>query len=95
MIMFDDKSRYKNLQPYEVTDSRGRRITVVPVPPSPNQDPLGRHLVQQGQRLDHLAQKYLEDAAGYWRICEINEVLLPDDLAEAREIIIPMKNLKK
>ncbi|MEI7897699.1 MAG: hypothetical protein WCJ26_11740 [bacterium] len=93
--MFDDKSRYKNLQPYEVRDTKGRKVTVVPVPPAAEQEPLGRHLMQQGQRIDHLSRKYLEDPAGYWRICEMNDVMLPDDLAQASEIVIPVKNRNK
>jgi hypothetical protein len=93
--MFDAKSRYAKLKPYEVTDSRGRRVTVVPVPPAPGQEPLGRHLLQQGQRLDHLSQFYLEDPAGYWRICEMNGAMLPEELTETREVVIPMKNMKK
>ena len=89
--MFDDKSRYKKLKPYEVIDHRNRKVMVVPVPPVPEQQPVGRHLLQQGQRMDHLAKRYLDDPAGYWRICEMNDVMLPESLTEAREIIIPQK----
>ena len=39
--------------------------------------------------LDHLAAKYLSDAAGYWRIAERNDAVLPESLSEAREIEIP------
>ncbi|MCX6223383.1 MAG: hypothetical protein NTV01_01285 [Bacteroidia bacterium] len=93
--MFDDKSRYKKLPPYEVNDRRGRKVTVVPVPPAPEQSPLGRHLMKQGQRLDHLAKQYLDDPAGYWRICEINGVMLPEELSGEREIIIPVRTRTK
>jgi hypothetical protein len=93
--MFDDKSRYKNLQAYEVKDRRGRNVTFVGIPPAPDQAPMGRHLMKQGQRLDHLAKQYLDDPAGYWRICEINGVMLPEELSENREIIIPLKTLKR
>jgi hypothetical protein len=90
--MFDDKSRYAKLKTYEVTDRRGRKVVVVSVPPPPFQLPLGRHLLKQGQRLDHLAKHYLDDPAAYWRICEMNGVMLPESLSEEREIIIPRKN---
>jgi hypothetical protein len=93
--MFDDKSRYKKLPPYEVTDRRGRKVMVVPVPPSPDLDPMGRHLLQQGQRLDHLANYYLNDPAGYWQICEMNGVMLPEELSEKTEIIIPVRKSTK
>jgi len=93
--MFDDKSRYTKLKTYEAKDHRGRKVMVVPVPPAPAESPLGRHLLKQGQRLDHLAKQYLDDPTGYWRICEINEMMLPEGLSENREIIIPVKNRTK
>lgn len=57
--MFDSKSRYANLQTYSVTDHRGRTVAVVPVPPPPDEATLGIHVLRQGERLDHLAQRYL------------------------------------
>ena len=89
--MFDKKSRYEKLETYKVTDRRGRTVNVVPVPPAPVQTELGVHIMKQGQRLDHLALKYLDDPAGYWRICEMNDVMLPEALTEAQEIAIPRK----
>lgn len=87
--MFDDKSRYAKLATYVVLDGRGRPVEVVPVPPKPEQTLLGIHVLKQGERLDHLAAKYLSDPAGYWRIAERNGVVLPESLSEAREIEIP------
>ena len=52
---------------------------------------LGFHLLKQGERLDLLAARYLNDPAGYWRIAEQNDVMLPEALTEAREIEIPVK----
>jgi hypothetical protein len=89
--MFDAKSRYAPLQPYQVRDRRGRTVAVVPVPPRPQQTPLGTHRLRQGQRLDHLAFHYLEDPAGFWRICELADVMLAEALTEARDIPIPAK----
>ncbi|MEK7395618.1 MAG: hypothetical protein AAB116_01660 [Candidatus Poribacteria bacterium] len=89
--MYDSKSRYASLKPYNVTDHRGRTIAIVPVPKAPEQTSIGIHLLLQGQRLDHLAYKYLDDPAGYWRICELNDVMLPEALTEKLEIAIPKK----
>lgn len=89
--MFDGKSRYAKLESYEVTDRRGRTVKVVPAPAEPRQTRFGVHLRRDGQRLDHLAAKYLRDPAGFWRICEINNVMLPETLSEADEIVIPVK----
>ena len=90
--MFDEKSRYIALKPYRVTDRRGRTVPVVPVPPAAREVVLGYHVRRQGQRLDHLAYRYLDNPAGFWRICELNDVMLPEALSEAPEIAIPRKN---
>ena len=89
--MFDPKSRYIKAETYVVKDKRGRDVVVVASPPPPAQLLLGLHLLKQGERLDLLAAKYINDPAGYWRIAEQNEVMLPEALTEAREIEIPVK----
>lgn len=90
-MMFDEKSRYVELELYHVTDSRGRTVAVVPVPEQPDQVFLGTYILRQGQRLDHLAARYLNNQAGFWRICELNDVMLPEALTETRKIDIPRK----
>ena len=89
--MFDDTSRYKTTEQYEMKDSRGRTVKVVAVPNAPLQSLLGFHLRKQGQRPDHLAARYLNKAAGFWRIASINGVMLPEALSEKTEIAIPTK----
>jgi hypothetical protein len=89
--MFGEKSRYLNAEQYEQTDVRGRKVKVVSVPDSPRTSLLGIHLLKQGQRPDHLAFQYLNDQAGYWRIAELNNVMLPEALTEQLEIAIPTK----
>jgi hypothetical protein len=89
--MFDEKSRYAKAETYVVTDKRGREVSVVVPPPPPEQVLLGLHLLKQGERLDLLAAKYLNNPTGYWRIAEQNDAMLPEALTEAREIEIPIK----
>jgi hypothetical protein len=89
--MFESRSRYAGLEPYPVRDGRGRIVQVVPVPPAPDQELLGIHALREGERLDHLAARYLDDPAGFWRIAERNDVMLPEALAEALEIEIPRR----
>jgi hypothetical protein len=89
--MFDPNSRYLGVASYTAVDRRGRMVTVIPAPDKPDQALLGMHRRIEGQRLDHLAFHYLSDPAGYWRICELSDVMLPDALAEARDIPIPVK----
>ncbi len=87
--MFDSKSRYKDLPLSYRQDSRGRTVAVVSAPASPQQNLRGYHLLKQGQRLDHLANAYLQNPTGFWRICEINDAMLPEALTERAEIAIP------
>jgi hypothetical protein len=89
--MFNEISRYAGLKTYEMLDRQGRKVMVVPVPAKPNEVLLGYHVLHQGQRLDHLAAHYLDNPAGFWRICELNDVLLPEALTEVAEVAIPRK----
>ena len=89
--MYDENSRYTQLATYTVIDHRGRAVSVVPVPPAPQQPLLGIHVLRQGERLDHLATLYLSNPAGFWRIAERNEAMLAEALSEKREIEIPGK----
>jgi hypothetical protein len=90
MALFDEKSRYvKNASIYEATDRRGRYVAALTVADRPVQTLLGEHLRKEGQRLDHLANFYLQDPNGFWRICELNDAMLPDALAEVDILKIP------
>jgi len=89
--MFDSKSRYQKSETYQRQDRRGRTVDVVNVPEAPNEVFQGYHLRIQGQRIDHMAYKYLSNGSGFWRICELNDVMLPEALSEASDIAIPKK----
>lgn len=89
--MFDTKSRYAALPTYPVQDSRGRVVQVVPAAEAPEQALIGFHRRRQGERIDHLSAAYLGDPAGFWRICEKADVMLPEALSEAHDIPIPAK----
>jgi hypothetical protein len=89
MAIFDPDSRYAKNQTYEVQDRRGRRVVALTVAAKPEQGQLGDHLLKEGQRLDHLANFYLEDPNGFWRIAEHNDAMLPDALAEVDVIKVP------
>ena len=92
MALFEDKSRYAQFaEVIETTDRRGRRVLAVTPAEPPRQRRLGDHLRKDGQRLDHLASFYLADASGFWRLCEHNDEILPDALAEIDVISIPVK----
>ena len=85
------KSRFSGQPTSTATDHRGRTVVVVMPPGAPAQTLLGYHVRKEGQRLDHLAYRYLNDATAFWRICEINDVMHAEQLSEVAEIAIPTK----
>lgn len=41
---------------------------------------LQEHTVTQGERLDNLANQYLGDPEQFWRLCDANRAMNPEDL---------------
>ena len=91
MSLFDPKSRYAKLDSVLTKDARGRVVEAIPPAPTLDQAERGIHLRKQGERPDHLAALYLNDAAGYWRLGEANDAMTAEVLSELREVIIPTK----
>lgn len=53
------------------------------IPPADRFAAMGAHSVVEGDRLDNLAARYLGDPELYWRVCDANAALRPDELVEA------------
>jgi hypothetical protein len=97
--VFEPTSRYFGIETAELTilDAAGepRVIAYVRrrfVSGAPSNATLISHAVVQGERLDHLAARYFGDPTQFWRICDANNVLRPEELVEepARRIDIPL-----
>lgn len=87
--MLDPTSRYMGLETAELTvaDAAGDRRVLAYlrrrfIPATSSSVTLVSHPVSQGERLDHLAARYFGDPTQFWRICDANNVLRPDDLVE-------------
>lgn len=52
------------------------------VPPPENFALLQEHAVTEGERVDHIAARYLGDPEQFWRLCDANGVLRPNELVE-------------
>jgi hypothetical protein len=87
--MFDPKSRYAKLASVHVLDRRGRTVEAIPPAPQPKQTLRGIHLRKHNERPDHLSALYLGDAAGYWRLAELNDAMTAEVLSELREVEVP------
>ena len=56
-------------------------------PPQPDSLPLlAEHMVVRGDRPDLIAAAQLGDPTQFWRICEANPVIHPEDLCSANRI---------
>lgn len=73
---------------YEFTDAQGTRQVVRyyrrRFPPNADRPTvLARHRVVPDDRLDLLSARYVGDPLAFWRICDANGALDPDDLTDA------------
>jgi hypothetical protein len=93
MSVFDAKSRYvKHAGVTTATDRRGRQVACVTPALVPPQTELGQHRLRQGQRLDHLANHYLNDPSGFWRVAEINQAMTAEAALDTALVRIPTKS---
>jgi hypothetical protein len=58
------------------------------VPAPENFALLQEHFVVEGERLDVLTARYIGDPEQFWRVCDANRALLPDDLTAAAGNVI-------
>ena len=89
--MFSKKSRYAGVKDAELVDGKGRTITYKRIRFIPTPTPMRGHIITEGERLDHISHFYYKDARRFWRICDANAAMFPDDLADdiGRKIKIP------
>lgn len=80
---FAPDSRYHGLDVAHWTRPDGTPVPHVRrrfIPPPSNFATLREHRVESGDRLDNLAARYLGDPQQYWRLCDGNGAMRPDDL---------------
>jgi hypothetical protein len=100
--MFDPTSRYYHLETakQDATGSDGLPRVIVYarrrfIPPVEGQTTLVEHTAAQGERLDIITARYLGDPLQFWRVCDANLALDPDELTDeiGRTITITMPQL--
>ena len=83
--LFAPTSRYFGLDTLTYVTPQGTTIVYVErrfLPPVDNFQLIQQHTVTQGERLDNIAAQYLGDPALFWRLCDANNAMNPDDLTE-------------
>lgn len=83
--MFSMTSRYYGIATATLETAGGKKITYVRrrfVPPPENFALLLEHAVTDGERLDNITANYLGDPEQYWRLCDANGAIRPEELIE-------------
>lgn len=81
---FPPTSRYYGISVLSLTRADGEQIGYLARRFAPSSDRfalLRGHLVTAGERMDLIAAAELGDPEAYWRICDANDAMRPDDLA--------------
>jgi hypothetical protein len=89
--MFDPTSRYYTIETVKmtVTDRDGQARVIAYkrrrfIPSLEGTVTIVEHFVAEGDRLDNITARYLGDPIQFWRVCDANLVLLPDELTDER-----------
>lgn len=83
--LFPPNSRYFGVGTATLTLADDRTVVYLKrrfVPPPERFALLQEHVVVQGDRLDLLAARYVGDPEQFWRICDANRAMRPDELIE-------------
>ncbi len=93
--MFPVTSRYARIETAQLEAANGRTIIYLRrrfVPGDKNMVTLIEHTVTQGERLDNITARYLGDPEQFWRVCDANNAMRPDELTEdvGRRLRIPL-----
>jgi hypothetical protein len=92
---FPQSSRYSGIGTLQIAAPDGTAIVYLKrrfVPPPERFVVVGVHLVSEGERIDNITAKYFGDPELFWRICDANRVLDPDELTDGigGEILITL-----
>lgn len=83
--MFSLTSRYYGITTAQLETADSKKIVYVRrrfVPPPERFELLLEHVVTQGERLDIITAQYLGDPEQFWRLCDANGAIRPDELTE-------------
>ncbi|WP_051409394.1 hypothetical protein [Syntrophorhabdus aromaticivorans] len=86
--MFSKNSRYKKLSDTVTTDARGRRLGSKTLRMVPDVAGTFRYVVEEGDRLDHLAYKAYKDSTKWWRICDANPEFMSPQAMVGKEPLV-------
>lgn len=92
--MFPPTSRYAQTATAQLTTADGRQVVYLrrrflpeTVPPIQ-----AEHRVVEGDRIDNITAQYLGDPEQFWRVCDANRAMHPDEMTAeiGRSLDIPL-----
>jgi hypothetical protein len=82
---FSPTSRYYGIETTRLETPEGKAVVYLRrrfVPPPERFALLYEHTVTQDERLDNITAQYLGDPEQFWRVCDGNGAMRPDELTE-------------
>jgi hypothetical protein len=89
--LYPPTSRYHGLDTATLERPEGAPIVYLRrrfVPPPERFALLQEHTVVQGDRLDNVTGRYLGDPEQFWRVCDANGAMRPEELTETEGRIV-------
>lgn len=83
--LFTITSRYYTVETRQLTTADGKTIVYLKRRRMPQPEEfvtLQEHRVVEGDRVDNITAKYLGDPEQFWRICDANNAMEPDEQTE-------------
>jgi hypothetical protein len=87
LSLFPPTSRYYGVETATTETRDGRTVVFLRrrfLPQPERFELLQEHTVVEGERLDVIAARYLGDPEQFWRICDANAAMRPEELTEER-----------
>ncbi len=87
--MFPVTNRYYGIDTATFVTADGRTVAYLRrrfVPDRSNAVALAEHVVAQGDRLDNVTALYLGDPEQFWRLCDANNAMQPEELTADSQI---------
>ena len=93
--MFPRTSRYFGVEIAKYTGADQREIAYLRrrfIPLSTGATIFAEHRVEEGDRLDNVTAAFLGDPEQFWRLCDVNDAMRPNELTEeiGRRLKIPL-----
>jgi hypothetical protein len=84
-MSFPPTSRYYGIQTATIETADGKTQAYLRrrfLPPPENFTTIQEHVVVRGDRIDNITARYLGDPLQFWRVCDANRAMRPEELTE-------------